>query len=102
MPEPAESNSAGPVAPARKLPAAFAELLGGSTRGDTVQLADTPDETPALSTTALAVTPVMVLEGVLFVGLPDNAAITAEQVAAALGEQSPADIAQLVDQLNEL
>jgi len=101
MPEPAESNSAAPATPAGKLAAAFAKLLGGSSRSKPVQVSEPPEEVSALRSET-AVTPAMVLEGLLFVGLPGSAGITKEQAAAALGEEISADIAQLVEQLNEL
>jgi segregation and condensation protein B len=102
MAEPAESTSPGAPSSAGKLAAAFAKLLGGGSRSKPVQVVEPPEEAPPLRSETLVVTPAMVLEGLLFVGQPGNAAITEEQAAAVLGDESSGDIAHLVEELNEL
>lgn len=90
MDDPAASTDADEAGPASmsRLRAAFARML------------DKPSTVVAAPETD-AVTPEGIVEAVLFVGRPDDAPITAEEIAAIIRDVSADEVDGLVDRLNQ-
>ncbi len=104
MSQSAFDNSEGEELSLEKLSRAYAQALGKplpegedapSQAGDGVTTDDEPtdDETASVS-------PAGVLEALLFVGQPDNSALTAEAAAAVMRGVEPTDVEELVEELN--
>jgi segregation and condensation protein B len=79
------------------LSAAFARLTGAAPP-DAEDTAEPPTESSADE----AVTPRMIVEGMLFVGRADGRPMTSRELAAHIRDVSPQEVEALVDQLNEL
>ncbi len=65
-----------------------------------VQLFD-PDDQEAEEADHCPVTPLSILEAILMVGRPDNGAITASEIAGLMRGVETAEVAELIEQLNQ-
>ena len=89
-----------------RLSSAFARLMGsppaGATRPQIAVDASAEDADLDDGEKPLAVTPRMIVEGLLFVGRRDGRPLTARELAAPIRDVEPADIEPLVVELNDL
>lgn len=86
-----EFSSDKPRRPARlslaRLSTAFSQLMGGK------------QSSPS---TSQAITPLQIVEGLLFVGRPDGVPLSAEQLSQPIRDTPPEEIAGFIEQLNRL
>ena len=86
---------------------AFARLTGtqsSQTQADaTGEAAETPDELADSSDQlgSEALSPQMIVEGMLFVGKPDGQSISSREMATHIRDVSPREVEELVEQLNQ-
>ncbi|MCR9116889.1 MAG: SMC-Scp complex subunit ScpB [bacterium] len=85
-----------------ELSAAYAEVIGG---GEDPYVSpdeseELPLEEPEPSDDACEISPVSILEAILFVGHPKNESLTNRQIAALMRGVSPQEIDELVTELN--
>lgn len=80
-----------PARPAKlslaRLSTAFSQLMGGKKNS---------------AGTSQAITPLQIVEALLFVGLPDGGVLSAEQLAGPIRDTGPEEIAGLIEKLNRL
>ncbi|MFO0789612.1 MAG: SMC-Scp complex subunit ScpB [Pirellulales bacterium] len=105
---PASSDSAAPresPLSLSRLREAFAAMLGGPARSEergarSESSKKGPAVPPPTRPVKIEICPRSVVESILFVGRPDNGAISARELAAAMRGVSPAEVAEAVAELN--
>ncbi len=108
VPGPANSETPAEVSLDR-LSEAFASVLRSGSKKPPepapapVPEVDLPDPPPGLESSdpANGISPLGIVEAMLFVGAPDNTPLTAIQAAALMRGVTPGEIQQLVEQLND-
>lgn len=83
------------------LSAAFARLTGASAEQSSASEAVDESEASEDSSSSEALSPRMIVEGMLFVGQEDGEPLTSREMASHIRDVSPSEVELLVDELNE-